>query len=187
MCNFNIIRTINLEEYLPDLLKDVREMRAIMQAETPEVQAIWDACEDCMNDQFITEATKYGIARREKMLNITPYATDTLEDRRFRLQAKYIENIPYTRKNLVALLESLCGADGYQLTILTQAFTINIKVALTAKKQETIINEMLERILPYNMIFTVELLYNTWEKVKSYAWTDISPLTWKQLKEEALP
>mgnify|MGYP000787663432 FL=1 len=58
MRNFNNIRTIDLKEYLPDVLKDVQEMRAIMEAETPEVQAIWDACEDCMNDQFISEATE---------------------------------------------------------------------------------------------------------------------------------
>ena len=46
MRNFNNIRTIDLKEYLPDVLKDVQEMRAIMEAEAPEVQAIWDACED---------------------------------------------------------------------------------------------------------------------------------------------
>ena len=77
MRNFNNIRTIDLKEYLPDVLKDVQEMRAIMEAETPEVQAIWDACEDCMNDQFISEATENGVARREKILGITPFATDT--------------------------------------------------------------------------------------------------------------
>ena len=82
MRNFNNIRTIDLKEYLPDVLKDVQEMRAIMEAETPEVQAIWDACEDCMNDQFISEATENGVARREKMLGITPFATDTLDDRK---------------------------------------------------------------------------------------------------------
>ena len=78
MRNYNNIRTIDLNGYLPDALKNVTEMRAIMDAETPEIQAIWDACEDCMNDQFISEATENGIARREKMLNITPNATDTL-------------------------------------------------------------------------------------------------------------
>ena len=81
MRNFNNIRAIDLKEYLPDVLKDVQEMRAIMEAETPEVQAIWDACENCMNDQFISEATENGVARREKMLGITPFATDTLDDR----------------------------------------------------------------------------------------------------------
>ena len=168
MRNFNNIRTIDLKEYLPDVLKDVQEMRAIMEAETPEVQAIWDACEDCMNDQFISEATENGVARREKMLGITPFATDTLDDRKLRL------------------LESLCGAGGYILTITTATFTVNVKVALGVKKQEMIISETLERILPYNMVFTVELLYNTWAKVKPYKWSEVKPLTWKDLKEEVL-
>lgn len=187
MRNFNNIRTIDLTEYLPEVLKNVTEMRAIMNAETPEVQAIWDACEDCMNDQFISESTENGIARREKMLKITPYATDTLEDRRFRLQARHNENIPYTRKNLASLLESLCGKDGYELTILTQTFTVKVRVALAVKKQEESIKELLERVLPYNMVFSVELLYNTWEKVKPYTWGALAPLSWKEIKEEVLP
>ncbi len=186
MRNFNNIRTIDLKGYLPEILKDVTEIRAIMDAETPEVQAIWQACEDCMNDQFITEASENGIARREKMLSITPFATDTIEDRRFRLLTRYNENIPYTRKSLAQLLESLCGSGGYALNIATAAFTVNIKVALAAKKQVAIITDMLERVLPYNMVFTVELLYNMWEKVKPYTWGEVKPLTWKQLKEEEL-
>lgn len=186
MRNFNNIRTIDLKEYLPDVLKDVQEMRAIMDAETPEIQAIWDACEDCMNDQFISEATENGVARREKMLNITPYATDTLEDRRFRLRTKYAENVPYTRKSLAYLLDSLCGKDGYQLTILTESFTVKVKVALVAKKQADSIREVLERILPYNMLFTVELLYNTWEQIKQRRWDDLAQNTWKIIKEGVL-
>lgn len=186
MRNYNNIRTIDLNGYLPDVLKNVAEMRAIMDAETPEIQAIWNACEDCMNDQFISEATENGIARREKMLNITPYATDTLEDRRFRIQTRYNEDIPYTRKALDSMLRSLCGADGYQLSIITQSFTVNVKVKLFAKKQRDSINELLERILPYNMVFTVKLLYNTWEKVRRYSWNEASSFTWRQLKEEEI-
>ena len=186
MRNFNNIRTIDLTGYLPEALKDVTEMRAIMEAETPEVQAIWDACEDCMNDQFISEATENGVARRENMLGITPFATDTIADRKFRLLSRYNENIPYTRKNLARMLESLCGADGYQLTILTNDLTVRVKVALTVKKQRNSVEELLERVLPYNMIFTVDLLYNTWERYKPYTWSEVGTLTWKKLKEEVL-
>jgi len=45
MRNFNTVREIDLKEYLPDVLQDVTEMRAIMDAETPEISAIWQACE----------------------------------------------------------------------------------------------------------------------------------------------
>lgn len=186
MRNFNTSREIDLSGYLPDVLKDVKEMRAIMDAETPEVQALWAVCEDCMNDQFIAEATENGVARREKMLEIVPPATDTLEDRKLRLLSRYNENIPYTRKSLDAVLESLCGAGGYELRIKTSAFTVDVKVALPVKKQEVIIGETLERILPYNMAFAVELLYNTWAKIRPYTWAELHALTWKEIKEEVL-
>ncbi len=187
MRNFNTARTINLTDYQPDILKNVTEMRAIMNAETPLIQAVWDACESCMNDQFISEATENGIARREKMLDITPYATDTLADRRFRLLSRYNENTPYTRKSLVNMLETLCGKDGYQLTILTSEFTVKVRVALTVRKQTDSVRELLERILPYNMVFSVELLYNIWQQFKSYTWAETEKFTWTKLKEEVLP
>lgn len=186
MRNFNNIRTIDLKEYLPDALKDVQEMRAIMEAETPEVQAIWDACEDCMNDQFISEATENGVARREKMLGITPFATDTLADRKLRLLSRYNENIPYTRKSLAILLESLCGAGGYILTITTATFTVNVKVALTAKKQVDIVTDTLERVLPYSMAFTVDLLYNTHAKLAQFTHEQLSTFTHEQLRNEVM-
>lgn len=185
--NFNTIRTIDLKGYLPEVLMDVREMRAIMDAETPEIQAIWQACEDCMNDQFLSEATQNGIARREKMLGIFPPSTDTLEDRRLRLKSRYVQNIPYTRRGLTSLLDSLCGETGYVLAIVTSTHTVRVKVDLVVKKQKEIIEDLLERVLPLEMVFTVELLYNTWEMLSHYTWRMLSSFTWKELKEEVLP
>lgn len=187
MSNFNPIRTIDLTRYLPDVLKDVKEMRAIMEAETPEIKAIWAACEDCMSDQFIADATENGVARREKILGITPYATDTLDDRKFRLIAKYNEDMPYTRNRLKNMLASLCGTGGYSVSFITGEFTVNIKIAIAVKKQQDVVQELLERILPYNMVFTVELLYNTWGQIKPYTWQAIKALTWYDIKEEVLP
>lgn len=186
MDNFNTARTIDLLGYLPEVLKNTKEMQAIMQTETPEIQALWQACENVLNDQFIATATENGIARREKMLGISPFATDTLEDRKFRILSRYNENIPYTRKSLMQQLATLCGEDGYEIQFLTKDFTVKVKVALTAKKQEAAVGEMLERVLPYNMVFTVELLYNQWQTVKTYTWGALAPRTWKELREEVL-
>lgn len=186
MDNFNTARTVDLLGYLPDVLKDTKEMEAIMQAETPEIQVIWQACEDVMNDQFIAEATENGVARREKMLGISPYATDTLDDRKFRVLSRYNENIPYTRKSLMQQLETLCGEDGYSVEFFTKDFAVKVKVALIAKKQEVAVNEILERILPYNMVFTVTLLYNQWQMLKVDTWGAFASRTWKDLREEVL-
>lgn len=104
-----------------------------------------------------------------------------------RLLSRYNESIPYTRRTLAALLDSLCGEGGYTLTILTNEFTVKVEVALVVKKQAAIVSETLERILPYNMTFNVALMYNIWARVKPYTWGELLPLTWRTVREEVLP
>ena len=86
--------------YLPDIMQGIREMKAIMAAEQVTSDQIWDAAEKAFLNQYIQTADEYGITRREKALGITPYGTDTLDDRRFRLMAMYGSDTPYTRKHL---------------------------------------------------------------------------------------
>lgn len=184
MSNFN--RSIDLIGNLPNVLQNSLEMQTIMSAETPKVMALWEACEIILDDQFILQATENGLARREEMLEITPYATDTIDDRRLRILARYNENIPYTRKTLENLLESLCGEDGYTLEIITREFTVNVEVSLNVKTQVETITSSFERILPYNMMFSVTLLYNKWEKTKDKLWAEVQGFLWLELQENAL-
>lgn len=182
----NINRTINLLSYLPNILQNSLEMQTIMETELPEIQALWNECTNCLDDQFISEATEYGIARRENMLDISPYATDTLEDRRLRIYARYNENIPYTRSNLKTLLESLCGENGYTLEIVTREFDVRVTVSLTVKTQAETIRDTMERILPYNMTFSVELKYNKWEQMIEKTWGSLAKISWSCVKEDVI-
>lgn len=187
MPNFNNDRDINMKSYLPAVLAEIEEFKAIAAAEQPGAEMLWEAVEACLDDQFISTATQSGIARREKMLSIVPYATDTIDDRRFRVLSRYNESVPYTRAGLRQTLTTLCGLNGYTIAFLTGLFTVNVKIALTAKSQAESVESLLERMIPSNMIFTVELLYNTWEKLKNYTWGALGALTWQEIKEEVLP
>lgn len=58
-----------LIEYLPHIIRDVREYKAIMNdAEQPEMVDVWQAVDDALNDQFIVDATENGVSRWEKNL-----------------------------------------------------------------------------------------------------------------------
>lgn len=182
MVNFNNIREIDLHDYLPKALKDVKEFKAIADVETDAIASIWDACNGAMNDQFISESTVNGISRREKMLGIVPYATDTLDDRRFRVASYYSSDVPYTRPKLKQMLTALCGEAGYTLTF--GAHTADVKVALGVAKQVDVVIELLERVLPANMVYTVQLMYNTWAHANLKTWGNVATLTWQQFKED---
>ena len=182
--NFNTARTVDLREYLPNALQNVLEMRTIAEVETEQIQKLWDACENCMHDQFIADATENGLSRQERLLGILPFADDTPENRRFRILSYYNSDTPYTKKSLATMLDSLVGADGYELHIGTGTFSVMVKLALSARKELLAVWDLLERILPYNMTFSVELLYNTWEKVSACTWADAAGYTWQDVREK---
>lgn len=184
MSNFNNCRNINMEEYLPEIFRSIREFRAITAAETEEITALWGSLEEVFNDQFLNEATENGIARRERMLGIVPSAADTLDSRRFRLKTMYGEALPYTRRSLEAQLKELCGENGYVINFETRSFAVGIKVALSVKSQINAVNEMFERVLPYNMVFSVKLMYNQWHQLTPRTWNEYRKLTWKSIKED---
>lgn len=175
-----------IEIYYPDILKEVREFQALAISENPEMQLVYNAIEDVLDEQFISTSKNYGVARLEKIVGITSKATDTLEERRFRLLAKFNEDVPYTVPKLNELLTTLCGTDGYALEINNGAFSLKVKVALTSKKNKEAVSELLERVTPMNMLLNVELMYNQWHMVTGITWGSASGTTWNELREEAL-
>ncbi|WP_313524794.1 putative phage tail protein [Anaerotignum sp.] len=175
-----------IESYFPDLLREVREFQKLAEAENPELLFLWDELKLVLDNQFIDTATQIGVARREKMLKISAKATDTLDERKFKLLARYNENIPYTLRALHGQLSMLCGEKGYRLEINYGAFTLNAKLELTNKKNVDVVGEMLERIVPMNMLLKVELLYNQHQLLQKFTHEEMRKYTHLNLREEAL-
>lgn len=174
-----------IQSYFPDLLKEVMEFQKLAKAENPELLFLWEEMEQVLDNQFIDTATKTGVARRERMLKITPKATETLEERKFRLMARYNENLPYTLRTLQSQLSILCGEKGYRLEINYGAYSLKAKLELTNKKNVEAIGEMLERIVPMNMLLTVELLYNQHQELRQLTHGAMRAYTHEGLREEA--
>ena len=110
----------------------------------------------------------------------------TLVDRKVRLLGRYNENIPYTKTSLNNMLRSMCGENGYILEFRTNEFEAIVGVELIAKKQRQNVNELLERVLPCNMVYETYLIYNTWERVSTCRWIEIQDRNWIELREEVL-
>lgn len=176
----------NVERYFPDLLKEVREFQKIAEAENPELLFLWDELGEVLDDQFIDTATKEGVSRREKMIGISSKASDTLDERKFRLFARYNENIPYTLRALEGQLATLCGDGGYRLEIAYGAFSLKAKLELTNKKNVDVVGDMLERMVPANMVLKVELLYNQHQLFLSLAHKEMQVYHHLALREEVI-
>lgn len=98
-----------LIDYLPPVLRDIRDFGVITQAQQPEIAAAWEALAFVMDNQFIDTATQEGVSMWEKELNIAPLATDSLEDRKKRILAAWAYGVAYTYRWLIGWVRACCG------------------------------------------------------------------------------
>lgn len=176
----------NILEYLPEFLKEVKEIVIHAKAVEPELAQLWEAAENAYNDQFLYTMTENGIKRWEKMLNISPMGTDSLEDRRFRIINRVNAQLPYSYRMIESHLTQMCGADGYKMTYDKNTWVLEIRLALTSKKQFSEVQSMVAEMIPTNIILSVDLLYNTHEILGQFTHEQLAQYTHDQLRNEVL-
>lgn len=150
-----MIRDVDLVSYLPSFMQTYKEPVAALEAENPEFQIIWKATDRVLYNRFISTADEYGISRFEKMLDIHPAADDTLEVRRRRVQARWLNSLPYTIKSLKDLLFNLYGKNYFVSENFSEGYTLIITLYFLPEGENTEINEILEKIVPENLILKV--------------------------------
>lgn len=175
-----------LIDYLPNVLKTYTEFKALLDAEQPQMEGVWDAIYALLREAFITDETEIGAAKWEKIMNIQPLDSDSLELRNFRIQGRMLEDSKHTWRTLCNNLETLCGKDGYSIELKHESYTLKIRVALKSKKMKDEVCILCERIVPLNLILDIELMYNTHRMIKDAGFTygQLEAYTHKQIREE---
>lgn len=155
--------------------------------EQREFDRLNTAVDEVLDTQFVSTAGERGIARYEKIFGITPMDTDTLDERRFRVLAKINAQLPFSIRRLRQQLSTLCGEDGYKLEVNGGVYTLTVKVALTAKRNQQAVEELLADIVPANMVCTTSLLYNQHADLTRFTHAQLAALTHFAIREEVLP
>lgn len=177
---------MQLMDYLPLYFKNIREYEAIMTAEQPEITGLLMAIDTMQNNEFIETLNEAGCEHWEKMLGITPSAAATLEDRRFIIGSKYKESLPYTLNALRARLDSTLGTGNYALEEIREEYKLKLRIMLVRKYQINEVQELLENLVPCNIILDVGLLYNQHRTVGQYAHNYLKGFTYSGVREEVL-
>ena len=179
-------REVILSNYWPPLLRSLREFEEIAKAEEPELVTLLDSVDRTLANMFIQTADEYGISRFEKMLSLYPSAEDSLDTRRFRVQTKWNDQLPYSERELNNRLVALCGEDGYTLKISYDEYTVDVSVALTNKEALPLVQELLANIVPCNMVVTASLRYNTYAWLEEYTHGALSQHTHSGIRDMEL-
>lgn len=173
-------------EYLPTLLQEFREFKTITLVEQTELDKMLTEVEKVLNNQFVSDADEVGVSRYEKILKIQKKATQTLDERKFKILAVINATIPYTTTTLCEQLEHLCGKNGYTVNLLNDDYTIEVKVELTAKNNFLSVKEILSNTLPCNMIVKLELKYNQHTTLSKLTNTQMRAYTHNNLRNEVM-
>ncbi|MDU1348260.1 putative phage tail protein [uncultured Clostridium sp.] len=177
---------MRVRDYWIEDIKDIKEFKLIDEIENPEIDKLNKDIADLIDDQFIQTATEKGIARREKILKIAPFADDTLETRRFRVLARWNEQLPYTYRVLINKLNQLCGEDGYTVILNAGQYTLNIKIARIKKRMFDEVKLMARKIVPCNLAINVVIMYNQHSTLRNFTHGQLRNYTHKGTREEVL-
>lgn len=174
-----------LIDYLPVFVRSFDEIKRIMDAEQIAVEDTWNATEQVLRDQFVSDAGEQGIRHWEHILRLAPKATYTLEERRFFILAKLNEQLPYTLDSLRAALANLCGQDGFGLRLDAEHYELRIKLALENENHIEAVCNLLDKMVPANMVKTV-MLFNTQVTLGEFTHAQLAGYTHKEVREEIL-
>ena len=181
-----MLKNVDISIYQPLVTKDYREFKEIAEIENTILTDCWSSSNNVFLDQFIETLTDNGCKRWEKILNIQPKGTDTLEVRRFRIKSRINEDLPYTYNALLNALDNLCGKGQYEVTLYNNEYRLKVLIELTVKKLFDEVESTVKRMIPANMILEVSLRYNQYLHFKKYTYGQLSVYTNKQLREEVL-
>lgn len=107
--------TVDILSYLPPLIARMPEYQNISISDDAELEKLWEELDRKIANDYFETADEDGIARFEKLLGITPSASDSLEVRRLRVKTQWLNMIPYTMNTLRRKLDELVGKQGYAL------------------------------------------------------------------------
>lgn len=144
-------RVVDIKNYWSPVVAETLEFKAIADAENPKFNYLWEKIYGLVDEFFVRTASEYGVSRMEKVLNIVPLATDTLDQRKEKLLWKMNLKLPYTIRFLKNILASIVGEENRTVEVDNDIRTliVRIKDGLTDMNQ---LRKDLEKIIPADLI-----------------------------------
>ena len=169
----------------PKIFSNIPDIAQIYEINDKQSDGLDEAINQLNDDIFLDTMSESKTERWEKMLSITHQDNDTISDRRFRIKAKVLEKLPYSYRVIINKLNTLCP-NGYTFELSEDRIKVSVKLVLDSKKMINDVKDMLERMLPLNMLYSVEILYNTYAVLSGKTYDYLSSYTYQNLRDEII-
>lgn len=180
----DVNRTVRIERYWANVFSSLREEQEIAKSVNPEFSLLWERIRQFLNDCFIETAQLYVIERWEKIVGIVPKVTDTLDERRNRILYKMQVTLPYSEGTLKHIyLAGIVGEGNYKVTVDPVNCTIEVLLNPGAQTQWDDIVQMLDTILPANMVLTVGFMGTPNNMLETYTHDELAAFSHDEIRD----
>lgn len=149
-----------LIEYLPEFMRDFREIEFLTDKEREQAEKLWAVLESIWRNQFIETLNEEGCRRWEGILQIHYRGYRSLKERRDAIMSKMAEQRPFTIRTLKRTLTALCGEDGYTVDLRSNDYWLEIKVRVAAEQADRdaagllrAVDNYIDRVKPCNLTY----------------------------------
>jgi len=143
-----------LLEYLPEVLREIDDFKALTDAELPELDDLSNAIQSYMDDQFVMTASVNGIRRREKILKIqADPSTEPLEFRRRRIINRQSTKPPFTIRWLQEQLDRLIGPGMAVVSVDVQQFILYVTTNIENANLFKEVQYTVRSVKPANLVY----------------------------------
>lgn len=102
---------VNLIDYIPEFLHEVREFQLIMESESIELDKLTEGMKANLENSIISSMDEYSVLRYEKFLGVV--GEGTLEQRRKYLITLITTNDKLSEKTIKAIVKTIMNSDCY--------------------------------------------------------------------------
>lgn len=169
----------------PEIIKNIPDIKQIYDINEMQGDALDQTVEQIDSDMNLDEMDASTVERWETILKIVPARSDTLDVRRFRIKTKITDSMPYTYRALERKLDDMC-AGAYDIVIDRINQSIKVNLGLASQKKINDVMNMLEEMVPLDMIIDTSVLYNAHGYLAQYPHCILAQFTHKELREMEL-
>ena len=172
------------KDYVHELYENNITMKQIIDNYDEEIDdTIKEDIETEFNNNFVMTSNENGVARFENMLEIKPTSGETLETRKEVVLNRLTSHLPFTQRFLEERLDAIIGENQWILDIDYSNYEISISITVPGDLWYSELVSLLNKIMPCNMLWTINVFNVTWGNVKEnfLTWRDVKAYTWREI------
>lgn len=168
-------------EYYPTVLKEIYEIQLLSGALDNVLDEAKEIEGSLVKEFYINTATERGIELWEKALKLDVTDSD-IEIRRFKVLSKILGD----KTSLRTKLDALLGEDKYRINMDAENCHVTFDLELSVHSLKPVIVNLIEKILPLNITYEINLAYNRHLDLTGYTHEQLGKYTNKEINSEKL-